>query len=568
HYQIADYLERRDDAAMRNSVVAAIADHYRRSAQLVNEMGSVAGVDRATVLVKALKWVQVAGDRALESDPPSADAWFTAGHELASDDETRARMLYGRAQARLEVGHLRTAREDLDLLDRYATTDPLLKAQTLLVRGNLERRSRNHTVGAAMLREAADRMAALGEPVEQALALRLLGLAELERSDHDLARRALEASQRIAASIGDERSEAWAYQSLAWQAFRTGRVDEAAEFADQANELFTSLDDLGGLTWTRGVMGWVLFHTGRLREAEAVVAEVLPETMRRGDPWAEGIIQILNASIHLWAGRPQRALAAAQHALTAAARADDVNLAVQARAVQGRAHISLADVEDGLLSLEQAYALAEHQGDADARRLAAAANCAAAARIGDPSGVMQWAGRYETVHSRPDAVGESEIVASVALGFLQQGRVGDALSEITLADTKVPSTRVARSAVSALIHVATGDFDGAIEHIDRALAGEGTYLDVFRARIALAGLYFRQGRTAEAKSTFDHAMVELGITGDRVTAPKGALFSGVCGFDSLDVSEQRYRSLGLDPAGWVKAFRSVAGYEESLTPGG
>ncbi|NNE96007.1 MAG: AAA family ATPase, partial [Acidimicrobiales bacterium] len=55
HYQIADYLERRDDAAMRNSVVAAIADHYRRSAQLVNEMVSVAGVDRATVLVKALK---------------------------------------------------------------------------------------------------------------------------------------------------------------------------------------------------------------------------------------------------------------------------------------------------------------------------------------------------------------------------------------------------------------------------------------------------------------------------------------------------------------------------------
>jgi tetratricopeptide (TPR) repeat protein len=391
----------------------------------------------------------------------------------------------------------------------------------------------------------------------------------MERSQHDLARRALEASQRVAASINDERSEAWAYQSLAWQAFSAGRVDEAEEFVNQARDLFSSLDDLGGLTWTRGVEGWVLFHNGHLREAEAVVAEVLPETMRRGDPWAESIIQVLNASIHLWSGRPSKALAAAQHALTASARADAVNLAVQARAVQGRAHISLANVDDGLLSLEQSYALADHQGDADSRRLAAAANCAAAARLGDTAAVMHWASKFDSVRSRPDVVGECEIIVSVALGFLQQGRVEDALRELTWVDGDLPvATRVAGDAVSALIYVASGDFEGAIERIDAVLAGEGTYLDLFRARTALSGMYFRQGRSAEARSVYEHAVAEMAISGDRITAPIGAMFAGVCGFESLEVAEQRCRSLGIDPSGWVRAFRSVVGFEDSLRTGG
>jgi tetratricopeptide (TPR) repeat protein len=569
HYRIADYLERQSHPSLRNSTVVAIADHYRRSAQLVNEMGSVAGLDRATVVAKAIHWVHSAGDRALKSDPPSAESWFSSGFELAADNETKALMLYGRAQAKLEVGHIQSAREDLDQLDRLMSQNPLLRAQTLLVRGNLERRSGNHSDASAMLREAADRLAALDEKAEQALALRLLGLAELERSQHDLARRALEASQRVAASINDPRSEAWAFQSLAWQAFRAGRVDEAAGFVDRARELFTSINDLGGLTWTRGVEGWVLFHNGHLRQAEAVVSEVLPETMRRGDPWAEGIIQVLNASVHLWSGRPEKALAASQHALAAAARADDVNLAVQARAVQGRAHISLANIDEGLLSLEQSYALADHQGDADSQRLAAAANCAAAARLGDPTGVLHWAGKYESVHSHPDVVGESEIIVSLALGLLQQGRVEEALRELTWADTDVPvASRVAGDAVSALIHVASGDLDRAIDRIDNVLAGEGTYLDLFRARTALAGMYFRQGRIAEAKSVYEHAVAEMTISGDRITGPIGALFAGVCQFGPLETAELRCRALGIDPTGWVLAFRSVVGFEESLRTGG
>ncbi len=567
HYQIANFLEQEVPGELRNSTVAAIADHYRRSAQLVIEMGSVATIDRPTVLAKAIHWVEEAGIRALKSDPPSAEPWFTTGIDLASDDETRARMVYWRAQARLEIGQLHDARDDLDHLDRLVGRDPILRARALLVRGNLERRSGNHAKAASMLREAADRLASLGELAEQALALRLLGLSELDRSDHDLARRALEASQRVAASINDSRSEAWAYQSLAWQAFRTGRVDEAAQFVARAKELFTDLGDSGGLTWTRGVEAWVLFHNGRLAEADALVSEVLPDTTRRGDPWAEAIIHVLDGSIRLWSGRPEEALTATQLALSAAARADDVNLAVQARAIQGRAHVSLARIDEGLLSLEQSFALAEHQGDADSRRLASAANCAAAARIGDPIGVMQWASRFDSVHAEPDVVGESEIIVSLALAFLQQGQVDEAIRELTWVDREVPeSTRVSADAVSALIHVAAGNLDVALQRIDLVLEGEATYLDVFRARAALAGLYFRQGRITESKSVLEHAVAELGATNDRISVPIAALLSGVCGFESLANAEQGCHALGIDPTGWLEAFKTVVGRQDLVSP--
>jgi hypothetical protein len=81
-------------------------------------------------------------------------------------------------------------------------------------------------------------------------------------------------------------------------------------------------------------------------------------------------------------------------------------------------------------------------------------------------------------------------------------------------------------------------------------------------------MYLRQGRTAEARSVFEHAVAEMTISGDRITAPIGGLFAGVCEFESLELAEQRCRSLGIDPTGWVRAFRSIVGFEESLRTGG
>ncbi len=504
HYQIAEFLEHEPSTLDRNSMVAALADHYRRSAQLVAEMGHVPHVDRATVTARALHWVTEAGFRALEADPPSAEPWFTAGLELAADNDTRAQMLYGRARVRLETGYLTQARDDLEQLDRLNRQDPLLRARTLVVRGNLERRSRNHTEAASMLREASDRLAALDAASDQALALRLLGLAELSRSDNDLARKALEASQRVAASVQDRRAEAWAFQSLAWQAFRNGRVDEASSYAAQARSLFSDINDSGGLTWTKGVEAWVLFHNGALADAEALVVEILPETKRRGDPWAEGVTQVLSASIHLWSGRPEQALIAAQRALAAAALADDVNLAVQARALQGRAHVSMANVSDGLQSLEQAFDLAEHQGDTDSRRLAAAANCAAAAaRVGNAHAVMQWASRFDSMHARTDVVGESEVIVSLSLAMLEQGRVSEGLRELSWLDSDVPApARASSNAVGALLDVANADFVSAQRRIDAVLSSECTYLDRFRARIALVGHALPSG--ADRRGAGDH----------------------------------------------------------------
>lgn len=553
HAQIADFLEQRSHPSFRNSMVAGIADHYRRSAHLVAEMGHVPGIERATITAKALHWTKEAGERALASDPPSAESWFTAALDFAVDSETRARLLYGRAQARLEIGDLGGCQDDLDHLDTLRIREPTLHARAMVVRGNLERRRRNLPTAAAMLREAADRLAALGERGDQALALRLLGLAEMARSDYDLARQALEASQGVAATIGDRRAEAWAFQSLAWLAFTAGRVDEASQFVERASALFTELNDTGGLTWTRGVEAWVLFHEGRLAAAERLVADVLPETQRRGDPWAEGVTEVLSASIHLWSGRPAEALVAVHSALAAATRADDVNLAVQARAIQGRAQVSLGNVTDGIQSLEQAFSLAEHQGDADSQRLAAAASCAAAARLGNSAQVIQWAARFDSVHPHAHVLGETEVAVSLGLALLQQGRVDDARQELAWVESC--------DAVAAMVAVAAGDHEEARRRIDAVLAAEPTYLDAFRARLALMAVEFRDGEIERAREVLDIALAEIGRTGDRVSRPLASLFSGVCGFEPLADAKSRCRALGIEPSGWITAARAMIGSE-------
>jgi hypothetical protein len=222
----------------------------------------------------------------------------------------------------------------------------------------------------------------------------------------------------------------------------------------------------------------------------------------------------------------------------------------------------MANVSEGLQALEQAFDLAEHQGDADSRRLAAAANCAATARVGNAHAVMQWAGRFDSLHAKPDVVGESEIIVSLSLALLQQGRVAEGLRELTWLDSDVPApARASSNAVGALLDVANADFVSARQRIDAVLSSECTYLDRFRARIALVGLHYRQGRIGEARTLMEQAVAEVGATGDRITRPLGSLFAGVCGYETLEGAEQRARALGIDTVGWITALRTVIGSE-------
>jgi class 3 adenylate cyclase/tetratricopeptide (TPR) repeat protein len=560
HFGIAQYLEQSQGPSVRNSVAVAIAEHYRAAAQLSAEVARVPGIDRAEVVNRALYWLDQAGERALfAGEPRQAARWYDSGVALAQDDHSLARFVYGRAKARTEIHDIPGARADLDRLESLSGLDQVLVAKALLVRGDVDRKAGDLDLAAARLREAADRLSALHVTDQQALALRLLGLTEMVRSQDGLARQALEGSRAVALAAGDRRAEAWALQTLAWHAFRLGRVEEARTLVDQAIGIFTELDDQGGIAWSRGVLAWVAFHTGQWQEAQKLVDAVLPETRRRGDPRTEGIMLNLDASLHLWSGRAQGAFELAREAHEVAERLDDATLGVQARALQGRALVALGRVEEGAALLAEAFSMADVADDSESRRIAIIANCASAARLGEPERAIRWAARFDTLHEDPSVVGEIDLIVSLALAMLQRGAVGEAASQLQwVADASSTGAGHFADAVGAMVASAQGRTREAEQLIERTLAGSSTYLDRIFALLARASLCTRAGDLTGRAEALAKAREAVEGTDDQPTRLLIELAAAICGAGSILEAEDRMRAGGLDPIGWSRAWTEVS----------
>ena len=555
HVGIANYLEGTLTSRPRNSVIVAIAEHYRAAAQLIDELTLVPGVDRSQVIERALHWLERAADRAVDvGEPTQAARWFDHGVELASsvgaDDETLARFLFGRAQARCEFHELGGARTDLDRLEPLLENDPVMAARALVVRGDVNRKAGDLDRAANELREAADRLAVLAVPVEQALALRLLGITEMERNDDSLALQALDSSRQVAARAGDNRSEAWALQSLAWHAFVRGDVHSADDLVNQATDIFAELGDRGGLAWTRGLQAWVGFHLGQWDRARELVASVLPETRRRGDPWGESIMLNLSASLALWSGQARQAQEAARESQAVAERAEVHSLVIQSMALEGRAMVSLGRIDDGTALLERAFLTAERLGDVNARRLAVISNCASAARLGEPERAIRWAARFDGIHDNPAAVGETDLAVSVALALLQRGAVSEAATQLEWVGDSDHAGGRYEQAVGALVAVIQDRHEEAERAVAQVLRGPSTYLDRTLALTARASGRFRRGDQAGADEALASARAELRPTDDQISRLLLGLVAALCGQGDVDEARQRLRSAGVDPTGW------------------
>ncbi|MFT7600726.1 MAG: class 3 adenylate cyclase/tetratricopeptide (TPR) repeat protein [Acidimicrobiales bacterium] len=564
HAGIASFRES-GEGNVRNSTAVAIATHYGAAAALLTDLTEVSGLDTVEIQAKALHWTQEAAWRALAAGVPGdAAEWFGVGLDLASDDQSRAQFLYGRAKARCEIRDFAGTRADLESLEPFLQYDPALAAKALVVSGDIDQKAGYLDRAAAQLREASDRLDDLGETSDHALALRLLGMTEMFRGDEPMALRALHLSRQVAASSGNRREEAWATQSLAWFAFRTGRVNEASAFVEQAEEIFSDLDDRGGLAWTRGVAAWVAFHAGDWDRARALVAEVLPETRRRGDPWAEAIMLGLESSMALWSGDAALALELAQQTQTIAERADDLSLAVQARALEGRALISRGRIAEGLVALEQSFALSERTGDAESRRLAVISNCSASARLGDADRAIRWAARFDGNHDDPNVVGESDLSVSLTLAMLQRGAVDEAASQASWSGSfGGEAYNMNAEAVGALVAAAQGDLDLVVEKTNRVFSGPATYLDRTMANLSLAAAACRSGMASEIDEHLAEARRLVRDTDDRLTPLLIDLVSGVCGRSSLPDAEAALRVLAVDPSGWRQAWMLAADSDRS-----
>lgn len=581
HSGIASFLEGEVvGGRARNSIAVAIATHAHSAALLVNELGDGGGEDVADVNARALRWLDEAGNRALDaSEPSQAERWFSNGLALAADPAAKSSFRYGRAKARSEVRDLAGARADLDRLEPYLNHDEHLAAKALLVRGDVDAKAGDLDVAAARLREAADRLEVLGDAAEQSLALRLLGSTEAFRGDSQLAHQALVASRAVSAAAGDRRGEGWAVQTLAWFWLRSGQINEAEALAREADEIFTELSDRGGLTLTRGLEAWVAFHRGDRDRARELAIEILPEVRRRGDPWIEAVALNLLGSVELWSGRAGLALDLALECAAVAEDAEDLGLTVDARLLAGRAMVSRGNVLDGTVALEEAFADADDAGDVEARRRAVVVNASSAARLGESERAIRWAARYDGNHDDVSVVGEPDLLVAVALALLQRGALPEAASQLAWLDdvdrTDGESTGTISSsksgfamAVKAIVAASEGRGADALTWTEAVHAGPSTYLDRTLAELAAVAVHHQADDAELVAESLERARSLVSSTDDRVTPLLVELVAALSGRADLRSAEAVLASRGIDPTGWSRLWTGAVHPAQASAAGG
>ncbi len=556
HAGVATFLEGRFHPGDRSTTAIMIASHYRSAALLAAEVASVDPAGQMYIRERALHWLGQAGEIALLAGEPSdAERLFDEALGLHPPLDDMPRLLYGRARATCERHELQRSLADLASLDELIDPASVLAAQALVVRGDVDRKLNNYDSSSDLLTRAAARLDELDLQSERARALRLLGLNEMAAGRRELAEQALALSRDVAAEAGDLRAEAWAVQSLAFYAFSSGQVERAAEMLVSARQSFRAINDKAGLAWSQGIEAWVAFHHGEWDVARKLVEAILPDTARRGDRWAEGVLLSLAASLELWSGDSKTAVELAHRGRLVAERSDDGNLVADLQAIEGRALVSQGRVSEGTALLEEIYDIAREAGSSDMARLAFVVNAASAARVGDFDRAIKWAELHDGLQDDHNVLGDSEALVSLALARLQRGNVREAAQILRSSEQNGLGQRYAH-AVQALV-CATMRQSDEVDRIASLVAGSGTYLDQVFALWAVALDRARRTDRPGAVEALETAKGILADTDDRVTPAFHRLLIALISGTDTEPAANKLRSFGINPDGWQKLFERV-----------
>jgi class 3 adenylate cyclase/predicted ATPase len=209
------------------------------------------------------------------------------------------RVAHGRALAGLH----RLAEAEAELADALPSADAGLRAEALLVLGDVYRRRGADDAAT----EAFDRaLAAAGDagqvPTAAAAdagqastagqasqastageALRQLGLLDYFNGRLRAAEGRFRQARELASQVGDGRGVGWALQHLAWSAVSRGDYATAEAALQEAAGVFAELNDVGGLGWCRGTEAFVRLLQGRLGEARRLAGALVTAGKASGD---------------------------------------------------------------------------------------------------------------------------------------------------------------------------------------------------------------------------------------------------------------------------------------------
>ncbi len=576
HQGIASWMEAHEPLEL-DAVVDRITFHYARAAELASELGPVEGL-LPDLLDRALAWVERAAVRADRSDiPVVAERLYGEGLRLlgGTHGPKHRTFLTGRAKALAAMRDLALARADAEAAVRESrqagpggASD---LAQALLTLADIEQKESCWEAAEAVLDEAGEVFAQMGDERGGAEVLRLRGFGALFRHEYDEATELLEQALSRFEALDDRLGTAWALQNLAWCAFYSGKASEAEGRLRKAAATFEDLGDLGGLGWANGLLAWTRFQQGFNAEAGAMADAILADSAQSGDRWARGIMLVLAGSVRLWTGRTNEAIERLDEARNLfEAMKDDFGYAQSSLALS-RALVLAGRVDEGLALATNHQTLTGTPSERE-QVLTAMVGLAATVQVGDvqgserllallPSDLAGTAGEL--------IVGDTERAASMGLHRLQAGDVATALALLdAMRHGLEPEIDPNLHAAWALASAAAGSLDDALRGADEVERhARSSYLDRITAGIARGLALTGRGDIAAATATFDQVQAAADATEDRVSQALARL-AGATAASALgeadaaaraSEADARLAELGMADTAWRQAFSVATG---------
>jgi len=567
HAGIAYWLESNNPG-----VVNAIAYHYRSSATLARDLGSVDGLP-LDLFDRAIHWTILSAREAAKSESlERTERLFESALDLMSPtDPRRVEVLLERASASARMVRLDQVEADLTELRPLLVemNDPALNARAALIESEVAQWANDQPVAIQRAELALKLAREADDPILIADGLRRRGVTELFMGRNQASEDSITDAFRCYEAAGDQAGMAWARQNLAWLSFIGGRMLEAEERLMASIDAFDNLGDAAGRAWSRGLLAYVRIHAGRFTEADELAGQTLAEARERGDRWGESMMNVALATSALWTGRVDEAVERARLALDTFPVGSDPIGHTQGMAVLGRSLVQSGRVEEGFRVIGDAIGSAT-EGDPrfEILRVTLAASAAA---IGDTTEARRHFG--EIFGFDPDLIGESDRAVATALSHLQLGDPAEAMKLLELMpdnDNGLGSTW--GWATIALAATALG-LDNS-EYIDAVeFSPRSTYLDRVLARCAVACSAARSGDESGLRVALKRAIEIVPPGGDRVSRLVIALAEAEClgavgsaeAHGSLQRSDELAAAVGIDPTGWRTAFRVACGHDMEST---
>jgi class 3 adenylate cyclase/tetratricopeptide (TPR) repeat protein len=556
HAGIAAYLTGLGDGAR----VDTIAYHYRRAAELAQELGRVPGLP-LDLREQAIEWLSKAasGSSGRVARDVAARLYGQALALVPSTDPQRPALLLARAKALVDGRDLVGARRDITEARSLANGEPAVEAVVAMRLAEIAQKSGDYEHAVGLFEDAAARYRRLGDTSGMAEALRNAGMTHLFSGHNDAAEAAISAALQAFQDAGDVSGEAWSHQNLGWIAFVRGRLGQAERRVARAVELFNELGDEGGSAWCQGLLAYVRLHQGRFDEADELSARAYSDARERADRWGEAMMIVVRASVRLFTGRTEAAVRRAEEAVAIFRTMTEPVGHLQALALCGRGLVLSGRVEEGLQLLNDADASGT-SGSEGVFALVRTAGATACVAIGDAAEALRWADPDDVAWLDPALIGHGDRLVAVGLALAQSGRFDDAERVLGLAVVDDPDgggRNPDALAGLALVDAVTGRAGRIDELTQAALASRRTtYVDRLRLDLAAALAAARQGDTDRAAAALAHARAEVVATDDRVHEAVVALAAAVIlgGPEARAAAAGKLAALGVEMTGWRSLF--------------